>query len=41
MDPISLDVSKVVTDGGWSDFDTGMVFDSAMLSDVVQITIFE
>jgi len=41
VDPISSDISEIITDGGWSDFDTGMVFDSAMLSDVVQITVFE
>lgn len=34
-------VIYALIDSGWSDFDTGMVFDSSMQSDVVQIKVYD
>jgi hypothetical protein len=34
-------VVYVLADSGWSNFDSGMVFDSSMQSDIVQIKVFE
>jgi hypothetical protein len=34
-------VIYALIDSGWSDFDTGMVFDSSMQSDVIQIKVYD
>ena len=34
-------VNYVLIDSGWSDFDTGMIFDSSMKSDVVKIHVYD
>ena len=41
LDSTANDVIKVVTDGGWSEFDSGALFDSPMTSDVCIIKVYD